>query len=83
MVSKVKANGEVDVHRGLVINSKQAAVERVGGIVIIVLLILLIFIIIIIVIILILVIIIILNDHIPQVVIPENKKQKCTCCVLQ
>ena len=26
---KVKANGEVDVHRGLVINSKQAAVERV------------------------------------------------------
>ena len=30
MVSlKVKANGEVDVHRGLVINSKQAAVERV------------------------------------------------------
>jgi len=42
---EVKANGEVDVHRGLVINSKQAAVERV--------------------------------------VIPENKKQKCTCCVLQ
>ena len=81
MVSKVKANGEVDVHRGLVINSKQAAVERVGVIVIIVLLILLI--IIIIVTILILVIIIILNDHIPQVVIPENKKQKCTCCVLQ
>ena len=82
MVSKVKANGEVDVHRGLVINSKQAAVERVGVIVIIVLLILLL-IIIIIVTILILVIIIILNDHIPQVVIPENKKQKCTCCVLQ
>ena len=27
--AKVKANGEVDVHRGLVINSKQAAVERV------------------------------------------------------
>ena len=49
MVSKVKANGEVDVHRGLVINSKQAAVERVGVIVIIVLLILLIFIIIIII----------------------------------
>lgn len=42
---EVKANGEVDVHRGLVINSKQAAVERV--------------------------------------VIPENKKQKCACCVLQ
>jgi len=42
---EAKANGEVDVHRGLVINSKQAAVERV--------------------------------------MIPENKKQKCACCVLQ